>query len=762
MSENGQDKIIAEYRRRRREYVIMAIAVVAIAVLTYLEFTISHLAEKLPIGNTILFFSLFNIDLVLILLLIFLVVRNLVKLFVDRRRGILGSNLKTKLVLAFAGLTLIPTGVLFFVALKFINYSLESWFDPQISQMFTTSNEIVQSKYEEDAGKVLHFAEALRDYLQDMNLLEKDRRVNLEEFLKFKLKEYDLAQFEVVWLDKRPSMRVFKDNLPVEPQSLTLPADFLEKAFEGQEGYMITPLESDTDAVRGVVPLHQGGPDGPIVAALAVQSLMDKSLFGQMKSNERSYQDYISLMRMKSPIKNTHITLLILICLVVLFSATWFGIYIAKTLVVPIERLADATERVAKGDLHVTVESDARDEMGVLAGSFNKMTRELVASKDELDRAYQALERKNVELDQRRRYMEIVLANVTAGVISIDRDGCISTINKAAQSMFKIDLKEVMGRNHREVLRPDQLLILDDILDDMNRRREGTVRRMINLSVGGSPAIIHVTLTELKDEDGELVGLVGIFENMTHILQAQKAIAWREVARRIAHEIKNPLTPLQLSAERLRRNYLGRIEGDATIFNEATDLIIKQVKELRDLVDEFRNFARMPTAQPAPEDLNQIAKEAMGLYQEAHKHIQFSLSLDPSMPIFDLDRDQIKRMMTNLLDNAVGAIYEKGEIKVVTAFIEPLQIARIEVADTGMGIPIEDRQRIFEPDFSTKKGGSGLGLAIVQRIVSDHYGYIRVRGNIPRGSVFVIELPTHLPRIGIEKPQQLQQRASSS
>lgn len=738
---------------------IVAITIVAIAVLTYLEVNISHLAKQLPIGNTILFFALFNIDLVLILLLIFLVVRNLVKLFIERRRGILGSSLKTKLVLAFAGLTLIPTAVLFVVALKFINYSLEGWFDPQISQVFTTSNEIVQSKYEGDANKVLHFAEALRDYVQDMNLIEKDRQVNLEEFLRFKLKEYDLAQFEIVWLDKRPSIKVYKPDLPVDPRSLTPPADFLEKAFDGQEGYMITPLESDTDVVRGVVPLHRGGPDGPIVAALVVQSLMDKSLFGQMKANERSYQDYINLKQMKSPIKNTHIIWLVIISLVVMFSATWFGFHIAKTLVVPIENLAAATEKVAKGDLHVTVEADARDEMGVLAGSFNRMTRELVASKDELDRAYQALERKNVELDQRRRYMEIVLANVAAGVISLDSNGCITTINKAAQSMFKINLKEIMGRNYREVLLPGQLAIIDEILADMSGRREGTVKRTINLTIGGSPVIFQVTMTELKDEDGEPVGLVGIFEDMTQILQAQKAIAWREVARRIAHEIKNPLTPLQLSAERLRRIYIGRIEGDATIFDESTDLIIKQVKELRELVDEFRNFARMPAAQPAPEELNQIVKEAIGLFQDAHKRIEFSLSLDPSMPIFDVDRDQIKRMMNNLLDNAVGAIDGKGRISVETTFIEPLQIARIEVGDTGKGIPLEDRERIFEPDFSTKKGGSGLGLAIVQRIVSDHYGYIRVRGNMPRGAIFVIEMPTHLPRIGIEKSRKAEVNA---
>ncbi len=742
----------AEIRRRRREYVIIALSIIAVVAVTAIEVRLSRLSEELPISNNILFFALFNIDLVLVLLLVFLVVRNITKLFVERRRGIFGSRLKTRLVSTFVALSLLPTGILFFVALKFMNFSLEGWFDPQVSKVFETGNEIVQSKYEDDGEEMLHFAQQMRNYIQDMDLLRPDRNTGLKDFLEYKRLEYGLTDVRLVWGEGKLPMTVTRAGVTVSDLTLTPSGDFIDRALDGQEGYMIAPAE-EMDIVRGVVPIHHGGPAGPIEAALVAQTIIDKSLFQQMKANERGYQSYIELRRLKNPIKTMHIIFLVITSLLVLFSASWFGFHIAKTLTVPLVRLAGATEQVAEGDLDVTTDAEGQDEMSVLARSFNRMTHQLKAGTNELERAYGALERKNIELDQRRRYIEIVLANVAAGVISSDANGIITTINENAENMFKINVPEVLGKTFDEVLRPEHKKLFDDLLEELRSRKDGSVRRVIVLNVGGSPVHFQVTLTELRSEDGELIGLVGVFEDMTQILQAQKAVAWREVARRIAHEIKNPLTPIQLYAERLRKLYSGKIGGkDEEIFVECIDLISDQVRELRDLVNEFRKFARMPSARPAPADLNEAIREATLLFQESASQVTFSMSLDSAMPIFDIDREQIKRMMNNLLDNAVAAIDGSGQVSLTTTFIEALQIARIEVSDTGRGIPLKDRARVFEPDFSTTKGGSGLGLAIVQRIVSEHFGYIRVRDNQPRGATFVIELPTHLPRLGVAAP----------
>lgn len=743
----------SEIRRRRREYIIIALSLIAVTVLTSIEVRLSRLSDELSISNKILFFSLLNIDLVLVLLLVFLVVRNITKLFVERRRGVFGSRIKTRLVLAFVGLSLLPTGILFFLGLEFISFSFEGWFDPQVSKIFETSKEIVQSKYEDDGEEALHFARQMRDYIQEMELLIPDRSTALEDYIKFKRKEYDLVDVRILWVDNRSPITATRMGLEISDLALTPSGDFVKRAFDGNEGYMISPAE-ETDIIRSVVPIHRDGPAGPIEAALMAQTMIDKSLFQQMEANERGYQSYIDLRQMKSPLRTAYIIFLVITSLLVLFSASWFGFHIAKTLTVPLVRLASATEKVAEGQLDVTLDVEGQDEMSKLARSFNRMTRQIETGTRDLEQAYNTLERKNIELDQRRRYMEIVLANVAAGVISTDSEGRITTINKSAQRMFKIDVPEILGSRYSDVLRDEQRRLLEEINSQMARSGEGSIKRTITLPIGGTPVHFQVTITELRSDEDEVVGLVAVFEDLTQILQAQKAIAWREVARRIAHEIKNPLTPIQLYAERLRKRLAGKIGGeDEGMFVESIDLIIEQVRELRELVDEFRKFARMPKAKPVPTDLNEVIREATMLFEQMDGQVVFKMSLDSSMPIFEIDSEQIKRMMNNLLDNAVAAIDGPGEVNINTDFIKTLQIARIEVSDTGPGIPSSDRKRVFEPDFSTKKGNSGLGLAIVQRIVSDHFGFIRVRGNSPHGTTFIIELPTHLPAIGVAPPK---------
>jgi two-component system nitrogen regulation sensor histidine kinase NtrY len=250
-----------------------------------------------------------------------------------------------------------------------------------------------------------------------------------------------------------------------------------------------------------------------------------------------------------------------------------------------------------------------------------------------------------------------------------------------------------------------------------------------------------VNLTVLKDENDEFMGTVVVFDDLTQLIKAQRMAAWREVARRIAHEIKNPLTPIQLSAQRLRKRYLSRFEEEEKVFDECTAMIIKSVDELKTLVDEFSNFARMPAAQPAPTNLNEILQEALTLYQEAHRSITFTILTDETIPLIQLDRDQIKRVLINLLDNAVAAIDGQGSISIESSYDKELKMATFTVTDSGHGITPEDRARLFEPYFSTKKSGTGLGLAIVNTIISDHHGFIRSKDNEPKGTVFIIELP---------------------
>ncbi|NIQ89302.1 MAG: PAS domain-containing protein, partial [Deltaproteobacteria bacterium] len=373
--------------------------------------------------------------------------------------------------------------------------------------------------------------------------------------------------------------------------------------------------------------------------------------------------------------------------------------------------------------------------------SFNRMTLDLQASQAALKETNLELKLTSEENERRRRYMEIVLGNVAAGVVSVDGEGHLRTINKSAESMFGLKAEDVLHRHYSEVLQTNHMEIAGKFTEMHQITKQPTMQRQVRSLVGNRLMTLLVTVSILHDEEGQYMGIVVVFDDLTELEKAQRMAAWREVARRIAHEIKNPLTPIQLSAQRLRRKYLRRFAEDGKVFEDCTRTIINQVDELKLLVNEFSNFARMPAASLSPNDLPEIVKETISLFRESHPSTTFAFEQQNPLPMLDLDRDQMKRVMINLLDNAVAAVDGNGEISVHLSFDEILKIARLEVSDNGPGIPAEDKIGMFEPYFSTKEKGSGLGLAIVSNIIADHHGFIRVRDNQPRGTTIVIELP---------------------
>jgi two-component system nitrogen regulation sensor histidine kinase NtrY len=409
----------------------------------------------------------------------------------------------------------------------------------------------------------------------------------------------------------------------------------------------------------------------------------------------------------------------------------------------PIQELVEGTHAVADGDLDVRIDAEGPDEIGMLVRSFNTMIQDLRTQRQVLNSTNDELTRINNEIESRRRYMEIVLRNVAAGVISVDREGLVTTINTSAERLLRIDTVKVIGHNFREVMRESHLEIVRDALKEMALTRHDTISRQITLDMRGERRVLQMILTMLRDEQGEFLGSVLVLDDLTQMVKGQRMAAWREVARRIAHEIKNPLTPIQLSAQRLRKRYLARFsdDEDGKIFDECTAMISKAVDELKVLVNEFSNFARMPAVQPTVNDLNELVRETLTLYQEAHREVLYHFTPDQLLPVIKIDRDQIKRVLINLLENAVAAMDGKGIVSINTTYDPELKMVLCSIADDGPGIPAEVKSRLFEPYFSTKKGGTGLGLAIVTSIISDHNGFVRVRDNHPRGACFVIELP---------------------
>ncbi len=315
-------------------------------------------------------------------------------------------------------------------------------------------------------------------------------------------------------------------------------------------------------------------------------------------------------------------------------------------------------------------------------------------------------------------------------------------INHAAEKMLDIKTEKVLNRRYREVLRQEHMDLVNAFLRDIEGNRKGFIEKQIQLTVRDRVLTVWATATVLKDDEGNDMGMVVVFEDLTQLQRAERRAAWREVARRVAHEIKNPLTPIQLSAQRLQRKYEDKLGDDAAVLRECTKTIIDQVETLKKMVDEFSRFARMPETIPAPGDLNEVVVSAVALFQDAHKEITFNVEKDPGMPVVNIDAAQIKRVMINLIDNAVAAVPKgDGQIQIKTIYDKINNRARVEVIDNGTGVSAAVKTRMFEPYFSTKKHGSGLGLAIVSSILSDHSGSVSVRDNDPRGTVVAFELP---------------------
>jgi two-component system nitrogen regulation sensor histidine kinase NtrY len=711
---------VDEAKRRKREGLAILITSVVVLAFAYFEVQLPDVSSEYSLSNNIVFFLLININIILLILLVFLVVRNLVKLVFERKRGILGSRLRVRLVIAFVGLSLVPTLLLFVIAGGFVTRSFERWFDIQVETALQGSLEIGQTYYQNSANNALFYARQLSRRVTEQGLFETGRRSDLKEFIQTKQREYNLGTVELFSPDHLPVVVAFNDQVPTGV-SIKAEADFLNRALRGLE-VTRTQAFGEGDVIRGGVPIYDSGKR--IQGVVVVDYYVPKSITKRALEISRSYEQYKHLGFLKNPVKNSYILTLLLVTLVIIFAATWFGLYLAKGITIPIQQVAAGTHEVAHGNWDYQIEAAGDDELGTLVESFNQMTRDLKKS--------------NLELLRRGKFVETLLANITAGVIAVDPSGRITSWNKAAEQMLAVDASAALGKNYREAFESEPLIVMRDLIDNLKDRESSETELQIQLP--DHLLTVFATAATLRDDANDSLGVMIFLEDITQIQKVQRMEAWREVARRIAHEIKNPLTPIQLSAERLRKRYAKLLQGDGAVLDKCTTTIIQQVVELKNLVNEFSQFARLPTAQPVPNDLNLIVQDALFLFKEGHNHIDFEFR-QGKLPALELDREQIKRVMINLLDNAVAAVGDGGQIQISTAYDRARNTVYLEVADDGCGMAPEARVRIFEPGFSTKKQGTGLGLTIVNQIVEDHRGYIRVRNNEPRGTRFVIELP---------------------
>jgi two-component system, NtrC family, nitrogen regulation sensor histidine kinase NtrY len=727
-----------ERNRRKREVIIIFVIIAVVAILTFAESRVIHFGAGIPISNTILMFILININLLLLILLIFLVFRNLVKLLYDRKRKVMGAKLRTKLVVAFITLSLLPTIILFFFSINFITNSIKFWFNVPVEQALENSLLVGRSQYWHAEESSRFFMERISYQIETKKFLDPTKEKALSHYIQIVQREFNLHAVEIY--DPNASRLTFALSPELEDMPFgVVSADNLlkEMPLKGVRSISESLLTGELIRTIGTIPF--GAKRRNAEAFVVLSRLMPPDLSENMASISRGFEEYQQIKLLKRPIQVTYYITLSIVGLLVVFCAVWFGFYLAKTITIPIMELAEGTHRVAEGDLSFSIGHVADDEIGSLVDSFNKMTRDLRIGRDQLELSARLLRGQNIEIEKRRQYMEIVLENVSAGVITLDAGGFISTINKSAEKMLNLKSDEIIHKSYKKLLDEQLLNLAEEVMENLKTSRNRSVELPLKLIVSGSPLSFLMQVTALEDDSGQHMGIVIVFDDMTELEKAQRMAAWREVARRIAHEVKNPLTPIALSAQRLKRKYSDQI--NQPVFDECTQTITDHVELIRNLVDEFSSFAKFPTANPKPCDLPPIIEETLALYKEGHQTINFEFDIIDDIPLLNLDRQQIKRAMINLVDNAIASIKNNGSILITLTHDPILKIVRLEVSDNGEGISDEDKTRLFEPYFSTKKAGMGLGLTIVSTIVSDHNGMIRVQDNRPKGAKFIIDFP---------------------
>ena len=728
----------ADSKRRRREGILIIVIILVVALLTFVETRTIRFGADIPVSNAILMFTLININLLLLILLIFLVFRNLVKLLYDRRRKVMGAKLRTRLVVAFIVLTIVPTGVLFFFSINFITSSIEFWFNVPVEQALENSLRVGGKVYDRVEDNNLFFLERISYQIKAKKLLDPKKEKALSQYIKVVQREFNLDGVEVYGANTQRLSFSLAPELGNGDVGL-VSAENLQKETSGTGVRSITQEIPYGELIKTIGTIPFGVKASEAGGFVVVTILIPPDLYQNLQSISDGFEEYQQIKLYKKPVQITYFISLSIVALLVLFCAIWFGFYLAKTISIPIRDLAEGTRRVAEGELSFTIGSVADDEIGSLVNSFNKMTRDLRTSREQLELSARKLRDQNIEIEEKRHYMEFVLKNVSAGVVTLDANGMVSTINKSAEKMLGVKSEEVLNKSFDKMLTVQNKDLAAEIMENLSLTRNASIEVALKLIIEGRPRSFLITVSALRDDTGQHMGIVMVFDDLTELEKGQRMAAWREVARRIAHEVKNPLTPITLAAQRLKRKYSQQL-GES-VFEECTQIIIDQVDLIRNLVNEFSSFARFPSANPKPCDLVPTIEETIALYREGHPNIKFKIQNTDDIPPLNLDRQQIKRALINLIDNAIGAITQDGIISFAVSHDPILKRIRIEVADNGSGISNEDKTRLFEPNFSTKKTGMGLGLTIVSTIIADHNGVISVQDNIPHGAKFVIELP---------------------
>ncbi|HEY8712851.1 MAG TPA: ATP-binding protein [Thermoanaerobaculia bacterium] len=698
--------VVLRYRKDPR--VIITVPLVILAATSLVYYLIQRAKELTPeaLQSQVLLFVLWNINVLLIVGIVFMLLRGVVKLVLERQRGIIGSRFRTKLVVTYVAASLLPVGLLFFVATDMMRVSIDRWFTTPVRTILGNSEAIAQMAQDLAATNALGAAREIAATPASRDATQMD-----SVFLR-------VLQFHNVQL-----AGIYRDGVLVKFQAD--PRAPIQEVSDPPQRFFEDVERAGSSTKIDVAPSGKWIRSGVRVAAgeVAVSGVFLPNTMSKMIDESIiANRNFLQLRSQRQTLKASQTSLFLAVTLAILFGTLWTSIYASRRITIPIKALAEATGTLAGGAYGTRVEVVATDEVGLLIDSFNAMSAQLAAQRQELTET-------NRRIDSERGFMQTILDSVATGILVFNDDLALLSINRAAVQM--LHLSDVPHQTSLKDVLSGDLSPMCDALRDLTTR--GTRAREVTLIRGGELRYLEVSVARL----GEQAGWVAAIEDSTQLVQAQKLAAWNEAARRIAHEIKNPLTPIQLSAERIARKFRNHDPDTEEAVEQGTKTIVSEVTQLKRMVDEFSRFARMPAVHMRHAQLAGILDQAAGLYRDIKPDVAVTVSVDRDIELL-MDPEQIRRAVGNLLKNAVEAT-ERGEI-CVSARRAPHRVV-IEVADPGRGVPDADKEKLFLPYFSTKGRGTGLGLAIVHRIVRDHDGQISVHDNHPRGTRFEIELP---------------------
>lgn len=682
------------------------------------------------------------VNFVIILVLAFILARNLIKLLFEYQANRPGSRIKTKLVSTLIIFSLFPALIMSFLAFGLINQNLRQWFSSPSEKLLSSAQSIASSYYQEKQST----SQALA------RLLAKGIGPDLREpavELKKKWREYGFEG--VVIVDSRRQVLYREGRWSQENYE-----EGLEAVLSGRDFYLLKRLARTVDKIvdAGIVGVPIQDEHKIVRGALFADFVIPQSIALWAVEAQEAFDKYEQIKGGVSQLELNYFSILALSTLAVVFGFVWLGTYIAKKITVPLEALAEGSRELAEGNFDYRVDVKAVDELGILVDSFNRMAQEIKESRLKLEQANAELRATNVRLEERRRYIETILQNIATGVITINESEIIQTINEAALSMLQARREEIVNRPIREVAEGE----FYEEIGKMKKRARfyGVHRKDLTLRRGDQVLRLAATMTASPSPAGNEDQYVIVLDDLTELIKAEKFAAWQEVARRLAHEIKNPLTPIQLSAERVKKRFeritpalfpqkeIGEFEK---VLGNAMNIIVAEAENLKLLVEEFSRFARMPIFNPVEVELHDLIEQTLTLYDGGLDRVEVRKVFDPQIGRVRMDPDQMRRAFINLIDNSLDALADSDGDKCIlirTRLNQRRETVTIEFHDNGIGIAPEDYENLFLPYFSTKKKGTGLGLAIVRQILSEHNGFIRVEPNQPQGTRFIMELPLQL------------------